>query len=123
MALLALHAANTVRILHSCCAHTVRMLFAVLILYSRSVLYAYWILYSYPLVGLNPWHFTSSWHGGPFQPGMVGMPAVLAAYKAIGKEIVSRRQGEIDFSQFGLHGGGNDVHIMPSPSTWPESRK
>jgi hypothetical protein len=40
---------------------------------------------------------------------MVGMPAVLAAYKAIGKEIVSGRQGEIDFSQFGLHGGGNSV--------------
>ena len=43
---------------------------------------------------------------------MVGMPAVLAAYKAIGKEIISRRQGEIDFSQFGLHGGGNDVHAI-----------
>ena len=99
------------------------MLFAVLILYSHSVLVRILDTVLIPLVGLNPWHFTSSWHGGPFQPGMVGMPAVLAAYKAIGKEIVSRRQGEIDFSQFGLHGGGNDVHIMPSPSTRPGSRK
>lgn len=56
------------------------------------------------VVGLNPWHYNvDSAVGGPFEPGLVGMPAVLAAYKAIGKEIVSGRQGDIDFRQFGLH--------------------
>jgi hypothetical protein len=36
--------------------------------------------------------------GSQFQPGLVGMPAVLAAHKEIGKEIISSRQGDIDFS-------------------------
>ena len=60
------------------------------------------------IVGLNPWHFNvdspagPSGLGGPFEPGLAGMPALLAAYKAIGKEIVSERQGDIDFTQFGL---------------------
>lgn len=33
---------------------------------------------------------------------MVDMPLVLAAYKAIGEEIVTGRQGDIDFERFGL---------------------
>jgi hypothetical protein len=56
------------------------------------------------IVGLNPWHYTTRSAGpGPFEPGLSGMPAVFAAYKAIGKEIVSGRQGDIDFTQFGLY--------------------
>ena len=56
------------------------------------------------LVGLNPWHFTTMGPpaGGLFEPGMAGMPAVLAAYQAIGEEIISGRQANIDFAQFGL---------------------
>jgi hypothetical protein len=55
------------------------------------------------IVGLNPWHYTQRGSPGPFEPGLSGMPAVFAAYKAIGKEIVSGRQGDIDFTQFGLY--------------------
>ena len=40
--------------------------------------------------------------GGLFEPGLAGMPAVVAAYKAIGKEIISGNQGDIDFGLFGL---------------------
>jgi hypothetical protein len=47
------------------------------------------------LVGLNPWHYTSSGKPGRFQPGLDGMPAVLAAYKRIGAEIVSGRQRDL----------------------------
>ena len=61
------------------------------------------------IVGLNPWHYNTDTAagakrpGGPFEPGLAGMPAVLAAYKAIGREIVSGQQRDIDFRQFGLH--------------------
>ena len=40
---------------------------------------------------------------GLFEPGLSGMPAVFAAYKAIGAEIISGNQSDIDFAQFGLH--------------------
>lgn len=66
------------------------------------------------IVGLNPWHYTGA-SGGPFQPGLVNMPAVLAAYKAIGKEIVSGRQGAIDFSQF-------DVTLSSPPAVHTASK-
>ena len=50
-------------------------------------------------------HFTSNGESPPhsnFEPGMAGMPAVLAAYQAIGKEIISGAQRDIDFGRFGL---------------------
>ena len=46
------------------------------------------------LVGLNPWHYTGTTPGF-FEPGLVGLPAVLSAYRAIGKEIVSGRQADL----------------------------
>ena len=57
------------------------------------------------IVGLNPWHYTSNGENPPyseFEPSLEGMPAVLAAYKAIGQEIISGEQREIDFGEFGL---------------------
>lgn len=53
------------------------------------------------IVGLNPWHYTTE-GVGLFEPGMSGVPQVFAAYKAIGAEIVSGRQADIDFARFGL---------------------
>jgi hypothetical protein len=52
-------------------------------------------------------HYTSNGENPPysdFEPGLEGMPAVLAAYKTIGKEIISGEQRDIDFGQFGLPG-------------------
>ena len=50
-------------------------------------------------------HFTSNGENPPyseFEPGLAGFPAVLAAYQAIGREIISGEQRDIDFGRFGL---------------------
>ena len=56
---------------------------------------------------MTPWcrHYTTRGENPPhseFEPGLEGMPAVLAAYQAIGKEIISGQQRDIDFGGFGL---------------------
>ena len=50
------------------------------------------------IVGLNPWHYNAGTAtganrpGGPFEPGLAGMPAVLAAYgPRVSTEIYTRR--------------------------------
>jgi hypothetical protein len=50
-------------------------------------------------------HYTSNGENPPhgdFEPGMEDMPAVLAAYQAIGREIISGELRAIDFGRFGL---------------------
>ena len=52
------------------------------------------------LAGLAPWHYYSTAKPGAgvaFQPGLSELPQLLAAWQAIGREIVSGRQGDIDF--------------------------
>lgn len=55
------------------------------------------------LVGLAPWHYysTAKVGGGvPFQPGLSELPGLLAAWQAIGREIISGQQRDIDFERF-----------------------
>ena len=50
-------------------------------------------------------HYTSNGENPPhgdFEPGMEDMPAVLAAYQAIAREIISGELRDIDFGRFGL---------------------
>ena len=54
------------------------------------------------VVGLNPWHWDTRSATDPmFEPGLEGMPHLLAAYEAIGKEIVGGTLADIDFNRFG----------------------
>ena len=49
-------------------------------------------------VGLAPWHMTGpAVPDAQFAPGLEHMPALLDAYKTIGREIVSGRLGDVSF--------------------------
>jgi hypothetical protein len=59
------------------------------------------------LVGLAPWHYYSTAKreaGVAFQPGLSELPQLLAAWQAIGREIISGQQRDIEFRRFGLMG-------------------
>ena len=50
------------------------------------------------VIGLNVWHYDlGPAKGGEYEPGLLGLPSVLRAWQAIGREILSGKQGAIDF--------------------------
>ena len=49
------------------------------------------------VAALNVWHFDSAPAPGLYQPGVGKMPAVLAAWQQIGREITSGRLHDLDF--------------------------
>lgn len=57
-----------------------------------------WVRADTRVVGLNVWHYDMGpAKGGEYEPGLLGMPSVLRAYQAIGREILSGKQGAVDF--------------------------
>ena len=50
------------------------------------------------VVGLNIWHYESAAAAGEYEPGLTGLPAVLRAWQAIGKEIRSGAQRDLDWN-------------------------
>ena len=50
------------------------------------------------VVGLNVWHYDSAAAGGEYQPGLAGLPPVLKAWQAIGKEILGGTQRDLDWT-------------------------